>query len=173
MRRPFNGCLQRYPARAWTSITETITKKGLWEMVLVATRFLELTKKYVLRSSLVANKRLYIRVCKAAMARGNLRVQRLYLFMNKSMIVEMGVDWQKSVFLRWAWRTACVNKATCRSRWASRCISNRNLLTKRHWHALQYCEMSGYIHRQRAEIPFIFAVNGTKAPSPRRWRWLR
>jgi len=69
-------------------------------MVLVATRFLELTKKYVLRSSLVANKRLYIRVCKAAMARGNLRVQRLYLFMNKSMIVEMGVDWQKSVFLR-------------------------------------------------------------------------
>ena len=69
-------------------------------MVLVATRFLELTKKYVLRSSLVANKRLYIRVGKAAMARGNLRVQRLYLFMNKSMIVEMGVDWQKSVFLR-------------------------------------------------------------------------
>ena len=69
-------------------------------MVLVATRFLELTKKYMLRSSLVANKRLYIRVCKAAMARGNLRVQRLYLFMNKSMIVEMGVDWQKSVFLR-------------------------------------------------------------------------
>lgn len=69
-------------------------------MVLVATRFLELTKMYVLRSSLVANKRLYIRVCKAAMARGNLRVQRLYLFMNKSMIVEMGVDWQKSVFLR-------------------------------------------------------------------------
>lgn len=66
----------------------------------MATRFLELTKKYVLRSSLVANKRLYIRVCKAAMARGNLRVQRLYLFMNKSMIVEMGVDWQKSVFLR-------------------------------------------------------------------------